>query len=123
MAALGWFTLFRKDLDKKLDNQPEHFDGEIDNLTDTVFNLQQSVKAAEETRKKKAKKRNRKSAQQMLTDDLEVIILGLHIAFTESYEVVTRMLYEELGMSQKKILLFDYWDNGHPPSLLPMLLI
>ena len=108
---------------KKLDNQTEHFDGKIDNLTDTVSNLQLSVQAAEETRKKKAKKRNRKSAQQMLTDDLEVLILGLHISFTESYEVVTRMLYDELGMSQKKILLFDYWDNGHPPCLLPMLLI
>ena len=87
MSATAWFTSFKEDLNKKLDHQTENFDGKIDNLTDTVSNLQQSVQAAEEKRKKEAEKTNRKNdllrTQQTLTDDLEVLILGLPIAFSE----------------------------------------
>ena len=54
----------------------------------------------------------------MLTDDLEVLILGLPIAFTESYVEATRMLYSALGLSPNKIPLFGYreWTFTNPSS-------
>ena len=95
-----------------------HFDHKIDKL-------QQSVQEAEENRKKEANETNKKidllRTQQTLTDDFEVLILGLPIAFSKSYEEATRMLYTALGLSQNKIPLFDFreWTSARPAANAP----
>ena len=88
--------------------------------------IQNSIDKAEEERKKDAEKKNEQidliRQHLTLTDDLEVLILGLPIAFNQSYDNATRMLYTALGLSQNKIPLFDYreWSpiqrqNSGPP--------
>ena len=87
-------------------------DSKIDTLTTTVTGLQQLHQAAEEERKRDAEEKNRQIEllrnQMMLTDDLEVVVIGLPIAFTDTYEQATHMLYTALGLSQNKIPLFHY---------------
>ena len=110
--APEWFTAYEQRQNDKLEKQTTHLDNKIDTLTNTVSTLQQSLQAAEDERKKESEEKNRQiellRSQQMLTDDLEVVIIGLPIAFTDSYEKATRMLYTALGLSQNKIPLFDY---------------
>ena len=99
-------------------DQTSHFDSLIDTLVGTVNNSQQSLEAAEEKRKKDSEDNKRKiellRQQQMLTDDLEVLILGLPIAYTESYEATTRMLSSALSLSPNKIPFFDYRTTSSP---------
>ena len=82
-----------------------------------VNNIQQSIQAAEDKRKIESEDNKRQiellRQQQMLTDDLEVLVLGLPIAFTESYEEATLTLHSTLGLSQNTIPLFDFRHFGH----------
>ena len=84
----------------------------MDAQNDKMDGIQNSIDKAEEDRKKDAEKKNEQidliRQHLTLTDDLEVLTLGLPIAFNQSYDNATRMLYTALGLSQNKIPLFDY---------------
>ena len=103
----AWFIAYEERQDEKQHNQTKHLDSKIDTLTSTVTGLQQSLRAAEEERERGTEEKNRQIEllrnQMMLIDDLEVVIIGLPIAFTDTYEQATHMLYTALGLSQNKI--------------------
>ena len=103
-----WFTAFVDTFNSKTDDQ----NGKIDKVTEKLEAVQSSIDKAEAERKQEAEQNKQQISllrhQLTLTDDLEVLILGLPVDFNQSYDNATRLLYTALGLSMNKIPLFDY---------------
>ena len=119
-----WFAAFSNQFNSRMDAQNAKMDAQnekmdaqnakMDAHNAKMDAIQESIIKAEEERKKEAEHNKQQMdllrQQFTLTDELEVLILGLPSVFNGTYDEATRLLYAALGLSTNKVPLFDYRD-------------